>query len=99
MFKIATITAALLFSSLPASAWGEREQGILTGIAAILFLQNVQLRAEPQPQHNPPVIVRRNPPVIIQDTPQVLCPPGTAEFYVLRYDRSGRSYYLFDGCR
>lgn len=107
---IALITAALTATS--AQAWGEREQGALAGIVSTLIIQQIykdsqerdDRRSQPpivirdrQPQ---PVIVYRQPPaVIIQDTPQIMCPQGTAEFYVMRYDRHGRPFYLFDGCR
>jgi hypothetical protein len=105
---IALITAALTATS--AQAWGEREQGALAGIVGTIVLQQIYKDSE-QRQERPPVVIRdrqppqpvivyRQPPaVIIQDTPHIMCPQGTAEFYVMRYDRHGRPFYLFDGCR
>jgi hypothetical protein len=105
---IALITAALTATS--AQAWGEREQGALAGIVGTIVLQQIYKDSEQRQEHPPviirdrqppqPVIVYRQPPaVIIQDTPHIMCPQGTAEFYVMRYDRHGRPFYLFDGCR
>jgi hypothetical protein len=101
---IALITAALTATS--AQAWGEREQGVLAGIVGTIVLQQIYRDSERHQERpvirdrQPPVIVYRQPPaVIIQDTPHIMCPQGTAEFYVMRYDRHGRPFYLFDGCR
>lgn len=108
---IALITAALTATS--AQAWGDREQGILAGIVGTIVLQQIYKDGErPQrEQQQPPVVIRdrtppqpvivyRQPPaVIIHDTPHIVCPQGTAEFYMVRYDRHGRPFYLFDGCR
>lgn len=102
---IALITAALTATS--AHAWGEREQGALAGIVGTLIIQQIykdgQERAPrelpPVVRESRPVIVHRAPPVIIVDTPQIMCPQGTAEFYIQRFDRYGRPFYVFDGCR
>lgn len=105
---IALIIAAL--SATSAHAWGDREQGALVGIIGTIVLQQVYKDSEQrQERRDPPVVIRerqtpvivyRQPPaVIIQDTPQVMCPPGLAEFYVQRFDRYGRPFYVFDGCR
>ena len=105
---IALITAALTATS--AQAWGDREQGALAGIVSTLIIQQIykdsQERApREQPpvvyrDQRPPIVVHRSPqPVVIIDTPQIMCPPGTAEFYVQRFDRHGRPFYIFDGCR
>ncbi len=104
---IAFIAAALTASS--AHAWGEREQGALAGIIGTIVLQQIYKDSERQDRREqPPVVIRergpvivyRNPPpVIIQDTPHIMCPQGTAEFYVQRFDRHGRPFYIFDGCR
>jgi len=105
---IALITAALTATS--AHAWGDREQGALAGIIGTLILTQIQRDSERHERHQPQVIVRErpapvivyrqpHPAVIIQDTPQIMCPQGTAEFYIQRFDRHGRPFYLFDGCR
>ena len=105
---IALITAALTATS--AQAWGEREQGALAGIVGTLIIQQIYKDSQDRSQReHPPVIVRerpapvivyRQPPaVIIHDTPHIMCPQGTAEFYVQRFDRHGRPFYVFDGCR
>lgn len=49
----------------PAFAWGDREQGILTGIAAVLLLQNQQRQVYVPPQ---PVYVQPAPVIIYQPT-------------------------------
>lgn len=98
---LALITAALL--ATPAFAWGDREQGALAGIAATLIFQNLQRDAQTAP---PPVIYQPQPQIIYQPQSQVIvqntgivCPPGLAAFYNQRFDRYGRAFYVFDGCR
>ena len=104
---IALITAALTATS--AHAWGDREQGVLTGIFATIILQQMHRDSQERQPREPvivherrqpaPVIVYRQPQVVIIDTPQIMCPQGTAEFYTQRFDRNGRPFYVFDGCR
>lgn len=102
---IALIIAALTAGS--AHAWGDREQGVLAGIVGTLIIQHIQRdnhakQSPPQVvyESRPPVVFYRQlPPVILQDAPQVMCPQGTAGFYILRHDRYGRPFYEFDGCR
>lgn len=105
---ITLIAAALTATS--AHAWGDREQGALAGIIGTLIIQQIYRDGQERPQREqPPVVVRERPapvivyrqpaPVIIQDTPHIMCPQGTAEFYVQRFDRHGRPFYVFDGCR
>jgi len=58
---IAAVAASL--ASTPAMAWGDREQGILTGVLGTLILQEIQRPQEPviierrhtrgMPSHNP----------------------------------------------
>ena len=99
---LALITAALL--ATPAFAWGDREQGALAGIAATLIFQHLQRDAQAAP---PPVIYQPQPQIIYAPAPQpqviqqtgILCPQGLAAFYNQRFDRYGRPYYTFDGCR
>lgn len=100
---ITLILAAMTATS--AQAWGDREQGILAGVVATIILQNAhrdQTRRDPAPVViREPVIVReqRAPSVIIVESPQIQCPPGLAAFYIQRFDRYGRPFYVFDGCR
>jgi hypothetical protein len=99
---LALIAAACIAS--PALAWGDREQGALTGILGTLLFQHVQ-RESQAPQ--PPVVVQR-PQIIYAPAPQqqviiqntgILCPQGLAPFYNQRFDHYGRAFYVFDGCR
>lgn len=101
---IALIATALTVSS--AHAWGDREQGILAGVVGTLVLQHIhrdhqQRQSQPQVvvQDQPVVVYRQPQPVIIQSSPQIMCPQGTAAFYIQRYDRYGRPFYEFDGCK
>jgi hypothetical protein len=98
---IALIAAACI--ATPALAWGDREQGALAGIAATLIFQHIQRDAQAQQ----PVIVQQpqiiyapapQPQVIIQNQ-SIVCPQGLAPFYNQRFDRYGRPFYIFDGCR
>jgi hypothetical protein len=98
---IALIAAACI--ATPALAWGDREQGALAGIAATLIFQHIQRDAQAQQ----PVIVPQpqiiyapapQPQVIIQNQ-SIVCPQGLAPFYNQRFDRYGRPFYIFDGCR
>lgn len=47
---------------------------------------------EPHHVHNPQT-------VIVHRQTQIKCPPGTAQFWTRRFDRNGREYLEFDGCR
>jgi hypothetical protein len=98
---IALIAAACI--ATPALAWGDREQGALAGIAATLIFQHIQRDGQAQQ----PVIVPQpqiiyapapQPQVIIQNQ-SIVCPQGLAPFYNQRFDRYGRPFYIFDGCR
>ena len=98
---LALITAACL--ATPAFAWGDREQGALAGIVGTLIFQHVQRDAQTAP---PPVIYQPQPQIIYQPQSQVIiqntgiiCPQGLAAFYNQRFDRYGRPFYVFDGCR
>ena len=99
---IALIAAACI--ATPALAWGDREQGALAGIAATLIFQHIQRDAQAQ---QPPVVYQQpqiiyapapQPQVIIQNQ-SIVCPQGLAPFYNQRFDRYGRAFYIFDGCR
>jgi hypothetical protein len=100
---LALITAACL--ATPAFAWGDREQGALAGILGTLIYQNIQrdgFGRQPAPVFVPqPQIIYApapQPQVIIQNQ-SVMCPEGLAPFYNQRFDRFGRPFYIFDGCR
>ena len=98
---LALITAACL--ATPAFAWGDREQGALAGIAATLIFQHIQRDAQTAPapvvfQQQPQIIYQPQPQVIVQNT-GIVCPQGLAAFYNQRFDRYGRPFYIFDGCR
>jgi hypothetical protein len=100
---LALITAACL--ATPAFAWGDREQGALAGILGTILYQQVQ--RDGFGRHPAPVIVQQpqiiyapapQPQVIIQNQ-SIICPEGLAPFYNQRFDRMGRVFYVFDGCR
>lgn len=101
---IALIAAALTATS--AHAWGDREQGVLAGVVGTLILQHIH-RDHQQRQPQPQVVIRDTPlrgfppapVVIVQESAQIMCPQGTAAFYIQRFDRYGRPFYEFDGCR
>ena len=70
-------TAAVIgaMASTPAMAWGDREQGILTGIIGTLIIQDINRgHSQPHyPQQQPvivqqPPVVHNNTTVIIQDS-------------------------------
>lgn len=65
---IASLLVGMVFST-SAMAWGEREQGIVTGVAGLWIFQQLNKAGEPQ---HPPVVIQQQPPVIIQQQPQVI---------------------------
>lgn len=69
------VIAALLIScfSLPAFAWGDREQGILSGIAGYWMLQKL---------NEPKVVVEQQPSVVVQQ-PRIIHRQGPVgvEYY------------------
>jgi hypothetical protein len=100
---IALIAAACI--ATPALAWGDKEQGALTGIAGLLLYQHIQrdgFGRQPAPVFVPqPQIIYApapQPQVIIQNQ-TFICSEGLAPFYNQRFDRYGRPFYIFDGCR
>jgi hypothetical protein len=67
-------TAAVAFTAItaqPAMAWGEREQGIVTGIIGTIILQDIYNRNPNNnryPQQQQPVIIQQTPALIIDQT-------------------------------
>ena len=49
-----------------AHAWGDREQGIVTGIAAVLAIQGIARANQQYPNGQPPVIVGQAPVIVNQ---------------------------------
>ena len=64
---IATLALVATAFSTPAFAWGEREQGILTGIVATIIYQDIQ-----RGQQQGGVVVQQQPQVIHQPQRQVI---------------------------
>jgi hypothetical protein len=69
MKKIIASALILGLLSSPAMAWGDREQGILTGIAGLWVFQQLDKAGKPQ---NDPVIVQQPPVVIHQHQAPVI---------------------------
>lgn len=86
---------ALSAATVPAMAWGEREQGALAGIVGTLIFQHIQrdnTTTVPQtPQQPPQVIIQQGPPIVIH---QPLPPRPIQCWYVPVYDAWG--YYRGD---
>lgn len=70
-FVISALVAASAAS--PAWAWGDREQGIVTGIAAVLALQHISKQNQAYPSGQPPVVVGQQP-VIVGQAPVIIYP-------------------------
>lgn len=86
---IVTLALVAGFTS-QAHAWGEREQGILTGIAAAVIIANIA-NQHPGPIVNqqPPVVIQQQP-VIIQQPPVVVYQPRQICENFAIYDNWGR---------
>lgn len=66
MNKTAAILATVCaLTATSAHAWGSREQGILTGIAGTLILQQIY-KPQPQSQPTPPPVVHHYPAPVYQ---------------------------------
>ena len=74
MKKIALALLLSLGVTTSAYAWGDREQGILSGIAGILLLNKLNERPVTQQQQQPPIVID---PVIVSPAP----PPRYREYY------------------
>jgi hypothetical protein len=83
---LATVLALAL--TTPAMAWGDREQGVLAGIAATLFFQHMQQHSHTQGSQ-PPVVIQQQPvivqppavPVVVPPTIQLNCVPSPNHDY------------------
>lgn len=76
-----SISASLIATAQPAFAWGDREQGILAGVAATVLWNKLNERSHAQPavhpvaparviHHHPPHrVMAYKEPVIIYSTP------------------------------
>ena len=92
-FKPLLISVVLLVSSSHALAWGDREQGILQGLAGAWIIGRMLQNNEVQSQ--PPIVVQPQPPVYVYPYQ-----PPRGYYYQPRcysvpfYDHWGRlSYY------
>ena len=95
--QVAQIVVAVVAGTVtPAMAWGEREQGILSGVAGAIILNRL---LQPQPQQIPPPVYYGSPP------PVYYTPPPTVYYYqpqcytVPYYDSWGRIAYYRQICR
>lgn len=75
---IVTVIAGLVFSN-SAFAWGEREQGVLTGVAGLWVFQQLQRAGQPQ------VIYQQTPPVIVQQAPVIVQQQPIINYPILNY--------------
>jgi hypothetical protein len=99
MRKLATklITAMTLAVTVsPAWAWGEREQGVLQGLAGAWILGRMLQNNEPQPQ--PPVVIQPPPPVYVYPAPQRYYRQPQC-YDVPYYDHYGSLAYYRQVCR
>jgi len=95
-----TVAAGLISVAMPAMAWGEREQGILSGIAGAWIIGRM-MQQPPAPQP-PPVYYNYNEP----PPPVYYAPPPTVYYYhppkcyfVPFHDPTGRILYYRQICR
>lgn len=101
-FAAAVLGSGLALSSLPAHAWGEREQGILTGIAASYLWREIH---DDRPRER--VVVRPAPaPVVIEQPPRVIYRESRGADVVVVREHPGKGRYYGqksrgydDGCR
>lgn len=81
--------AGLTVASLPAHAWGDREQGILTGIAASYLWREIH----DDRHHRDRVVVRPAPaPVVIEQPPQVIYRDRRGPDVVVVREHPGHGY-------
>lgn len=90
------ITGMILSSAITAAhAWGDREQGILAGIAGY-WLYNQLNRNDPQPPAPP--VVQQNPPVYVYPAPPVYSYRPRC-YQVPTVDQYGRVLYYRQYCQ
>ncbi len=73
MKKLIAGSMIVLSSIGSAHAWGDREQGIVTGIAAVLALQHISRNTQAYPNGQPPVVVGQQP-VVVGQAPVIIYP-------------------------
>jgi len=88
------LSISLIMSS--AQAWGEREQGVLQGLAGAWLLGRMLQNNEPQ--QPPPVVVQPPPPVYVYPSPPVYYRQPQC-YAVPYYDHYGRLAYYRQVCR
>ena len=93
--KIAAVAVIGSMLAAPAFAWGEREQGILSGVAGLWLWQRL---------NQPPVVVQQAPqsfpapqgPMVgqlpTQTLPHVILNPNCRQVLAIQYDRFGNEY-------
>ena len=101
MKTLQTIIAASLIALTSANvyAWGEREQGVLQGLAGAWILGRMLQQPDPQPVPPPPVyytppsvyVPPSPPPTVYYHRPQC--------YHVPYYDQFGRVAYYRQICR
>jgi hypothetical protein len=95
----ALVGLSISLAMTTAHAWGDREQGILQGLAGAWILGRMLQNNEPQQQ--PPVVVQPPPPVYVYPAP----PPPQVYYYrptcyqTPYYDQWGRIAYYRQVCR
>ena len=93
------ITAGIASATAPALAWGEREQGILSGLAGAWIIGRM---LQPDPPPPPPAVYYYNEP----PPPVYYAPPPVVHYYhppkcylVPFHDPTGRIIYYRQICR
>ena len=99
--KIAAVAVIGSMLAAPAFAWGDREQGILSGVAGLWLWQRL---------NQPPVIVQQIPPgypsqgsypvpqgpmvgqLPTQTLPHIFLNPNCRQVLTIQYDRFGNEY-------
>ena len=85
-----------------AHAWGDREQGALAGIAAVLAMQSIARANQQYPNGQPPVVVGQAP-VIVQPQYPVIYGQGQRHYCyskpVLFHPQTGNPTHYATECR